>query len=134
MAQIKAIFHTSQPRNQAFAGRDELLSDIHAALHPPAQADEVPQSLPVVLEGLGGIGKTQVALEYCYRYRQNYDVILWIRADLIASLIGDLEKAARLLGICEAGSSMTTSPVAVAARLFEEASRFYTLKLASIKS
>ena len=39
--------------------------------------------------GLGGIGKTQVALEYCYRHKSRYAAIFWIGADFA----GDLQKA-----------------------------------------
>jgi hypothetical protein len=34
-----------------------------------------------VLYGLGGIGKTQIALEYTYRHRTEFDIIYWLRAD-----------------------------------------------------
>jgi len=32
------------------------------------------------LHGLGGIGKTQIALEYAHRYEQLYSAILWVDA------------------------------------------------------
>ena len=32
------------------------------------------------ISGLGGIGKTQLALEYAYRFRQDYQVVLWAQA------------------------------------------------------
>ncbi|KAI5842039.1 hypothetical protein BZA05DRAFT_380199 [Tricharina praecox] len=73
-------------RNQNFCGREDLIERIHEKLHPTeaAGADAVPCSSTernlVTLYGLGGIGKTQVALEYAYRYEAFYSAILWVDA------------------------------------------------------
>jgi len=47
---------------------------------------------PQALTGLGGIGKTQTAVEYAYRYYSDYpEAILWARADSREGLVADLE-------------------------------------------
>jgi len=63
-------------RNKNFTGRDALLHELHAGL-----ANSVTAVLPHALHGLGGVGKTQVAIEYAYRNMPSYDVVWWIPAD-----------------------------------------------------
>jgi tetratricopeptide (TPR) repeat protein len=49
--------------------------------------------------GLGGIGKTQTAIEYAYRYRQEYQSILWARASEKPELVLGFVKFAELLNL-----------------------------------
>jgi WD40 repeat protein len=55
-------------RNQNFVGRESDLERLHVALH-----GNTPVGIrPAGLTGMGGIGKTQLAVEYAYRYRDIY--------------------------------------------------------------
>ncbi len=81
-------------RNPHFTGRDGVLAALHARLH----ASNAP-TRTAALTGLGGIGKTQTALEFAYRYADEYDVVAWLRAedpDTLASDYGDLASALHL--------------------------------------
>jgi hypothetical protein len=53
------------PRNLVFTGRQELLERLHASLRPGGAAAVVQAH---ALHGLGGVGKTQLALEYAHRH------------------------------------------------------------------
>jgi tetratricopeptide (TPR) repeat protein len=51
------------------------------------------------ISGLGGIGKTQIALEYAYRYARDYQAVLWTLADTRESLISGYTTLAELLDL-----------------------------------
>ncbi|MEO3826293.1 FxSxx-COOH system tetratricopeptide repeat protein [Actinomadura sp. B10D3] len=63
-------------RNKNFTGREKLLADLREAI-----TDRVAAVLPHALHGLGGVGKTQMAVEYAHRFRDDYDLVWWISAD-----------------------------------------------------
>src|SRR5262249_49450547 len=65
-------------RNLFFTGREDLLEHLHAALHAEKAAAF---RQPLALSGLGGVGKTQTAIEYAYRYAHEYQTVVWVRAD-----------------------------------------------------
>jgi MinD-like ATPase involved in chromosome partitioning or flagellar assembly len=73
-------------RNARFTGREEELRRLRDQLRSGGQA-ALPQrrvgptALPTTLHGMGGVGKTQLALEYLHRFRAAYDIVWWIQAD-----------------------------------------------------
>ncbi len=66
-------------RNKAFVGRDAILDPLLAFLPPSAHPQDCQRS---ALEGLGGIGKTQIALEAAYRVHDAYPncSVFWVPA------------------------------------------------------
>ncbi|MFZ1415997.1 MAG: tetratricopeptide repeat protein, partial [Defluviicoccus sp.] len=53
------------------------------------------------ITGLGGIGKSQLAIEYAYRYRADYDLAWWLRAEEQATLVADFAALASKLDLPE---------------------------------
>jgi tetratricopeptide (TPR) repeat protein len=96
------------PRNPAFTGRQDLLDRLHASLRPGKAAAVVQAH---ALHGLGGVGKTQLALEYAYRHVRDYDLIWWVVAEQPAAIPGQLVALARRLGIPEATEQAETVQV-----------------------
>jgi len=85
-------------RNPFFTGREEILANLHKALN---QTQTVAITQPRAISGLGGIGKTQTAIEYAYRYRNEYTAVLWIQSHTREELIADFLNAANLLNLAE---------------------------------
>jgi tetratricopeptide (TPR) repeat protein len=84
------VFNLPFPRNPFFTGREDQLEAIHLALTSRGRAG---------LSGLGGIGKTQTALEYAYRHQSEYDHVFWIRAEQETELITGYVALAKALQI-----------------------------------
>lgn len=84
------------PRNHYFTGREEEVKEVHEALFLD-NIDAVSQ--PVAVCGLGGIGKTQIAIEYTHRYLAKYEFIFWIKADSEDSIISGYIGIAKLLDL-----------------------------------
>ncbi len=58
---LPAIWNVPYPQNALFTGREDLLTQLEATLHT---GQPTALSQPQAISGLGGIGKTQLALEY----------------------------------------------------------------------
>ncbi|HET8661522.1 MAG TPA: FxSxx-COOH system tetratricopeptide repeat protein [Micromonosporaceae bacterium] len=69
-------------RLSTFTGRRKVLAQIRRWLHEPGSTslEEHEHSRTLVLQGIGGVGKTQVAIEYANRFRGSYDVVWWVYA------------------------------------------------------
>ncbi|MGH3422621.1 MAG: FxSxx-COOH system tetratricopeptide repeat protein, partial [Streptosporangiaceae bacterium] len=85
-------------RNKNFTGRDDILSMLRARL-TGGRKESVTAVLPHALQGLGGVGKTAVAVEYAHRYRSEYELIWWIPADQPALVRSSLAALAEPLGL-----------------------------------
>ncbi len=79
--------------NPAFTGREADLEKLGERLQK-SRAVAVTQT--VALHGLGGVGKTQLAVAYAWNHLGGYEAVLWVRADSPETLDANL---ARLAGV-----------------------------------
>src|SRR5579863_9150722 len=92
------LWNVPYRRNLFFTGREETLNSLHASL---SAENAVALADPQGITGLGGVGKTQIALEYAYRYGSEYNAVFWVHADSTQTLISSLVGLAQMLGLPE---------------------------------
>ena len=85
-------------RNPAFAGREEELARIRRAL-----AGEGGRAAVQALHGMGGVGKTQLAIEYAHRHSGDYDVTWWLDSENTALMTQQYADLAEHLGAARKG-------------------------------
>ncbi|KAJ8132597.1 hypothetical protein O1611_g1026 [Lasiodiplodia mahajangana] len=78
-------------RNPVFYGRDRELREVESKL---AQQSARDQTASVAIYGLGGVGKTQIALHYALNHLNDFDAILWFHAETEGSLRSSFSHAA----------------------------------------
>jgi hypothetical protein len=89
------IWGNVPPQNPSFTGREELLDQLHDRLSRGTTAAVLPEAL----HGMGGVGKSQIAIEYVYRHIEDYDLIWWIRSERPGQIQQDLTELAAQLGL-----------------------------------
>jgi len=64
--------------NAKFSGRKDILDAVHGALNPNLRGSLLKST---ALFGMGGVGKTQIAIQYAYQNLRHFEAILWVAAD-----------------------------------------------------
>jgi tetratricopeptide (TPR) repeat protein len=98
-------------RNANFTGREHVLRRLH-----DQHAGKLTALVPHALYGLGGVGKTQLAIEYAYRYADEYDLVWWIPSEQLTLIRAAYTKLARRLGFGDDDVDLIVSDVQDALR------------------
>ncbi|WP_405967836.1 FxSxx-COOH system tetratricopeptide repeat protein [Streptomyces sp. NBC_00015] len=81
-------------RNTRFTGRESLLNDAYQLFQGAAPGAGV-----VTFYGMSGMGKTQLAVEYVYRFGTEYDVVWWVDAATRVTCRRSMAELAPKLGL-----------------------------------
>ena len=90
----RPLWNVPYPRNDFFTGREEFLDQLHRALTSVGSA-----AISQAIAGLGGVGKTQTAVEYAYRHRDEYKAVFWVNAAEAATLLAGYGEIANMLDL-----------------------------------
>lgn len=107
---IRKVWTVPYEYNPFFTGRDEALVSIRATLEERNRA---------ALSGIGGCGKTQAAVEYAYRHKDDYDHVFWVNGTSELTMTASCADIVQSLGLAEAQDSNQGRVVAATRRWLE---------------
>lgn len=110
-SRVKHVWFMPVERNPFFTGRDQIIDQLRKVLSTLGKA---------AICGMGGMGKSQVAAEYAYRYRDQYDHVFWLRAATEQELLAAYVEAARLLALHDSREEDQMRAVHAAQSWFEQ--------------
>lgn len=93
-------------RNPDFTGREGFLEALHQELTERRETAVVPQAI----HGMGGVGKSQIAIEYVHRHSHEYDLIWWVPAEEVGQILTSLTKLAQRLKLDVSPEANTAVP------------------------
>ncbi|RKK07186.1 hypothetical protein BFJ65_g17922 [Fusarium oxysporum f. sp. cepae] len=97
-AASEKLFEVPFLRNPHFAERDTEVELVRTSLTQPKPPHDI-RSTICLLQGLGGVGKTTIALEYAFKYGGEYDFVFWIPARTELDVLNAATALARKLQI-----------------------------------
>lgn len=89
----------TRPRNPNFKHRKAILEELDACLNNARWPVPLKKQTIFSLYGLGGVGKTQIALEYLYSHLEDFPVIFWVSAENPSKIAQDIREALTKLGL-----------------------------------
>ncbi|RUS26388.1 P-loop containing nucleoside triphosphate hydrolase protein [Jimgerdemannia flammicorona] len=92
---VKSRFYGVPSKNRDFVDRSEIISNMKAELDKSSSGE----CGILALRGLGGIGKTQLMLHYCYNHFQSYKWVFWLEVDSWSAAVDSFRKLAINLGL-----------------------------------
>lgn len=99
--------------NKNFQGRESDLKKLNEKLRGSNNSQK-----SCVIRGMGGMGKTQLALQFCYLNQEQFRYIFWIRAEDETNLADSFSRIASLLSLVPDDSNDQQRNIEIARRWF----------------
>ncbi|KAI0531916.1 P-loop containing nucleoside triphosphate hydrolase protein [Xylaria digitata] len=114
--------------NTKFSGRNDILAHAHSALNLESPSSTLKS---MALFGMGGVGKTQIAVQYAYQNLRHFEVVLWVAADNAIAIGQSFRAIANGLGLLETEEDQKDAAAATPCLvIFDNADDLTALKLA----
>jgi tetratricopeptide (TPR) repeat protein len=94
---LPKVFNVLYRPNPNFTGRFDAIESLHKSLRQGNAAI-------TAVAGMGGVGKTTLAAEYCHRFGGRYGGVWWVRAEQEPVMLADLAALGLRLGIAATGN------------------------------
>src|SRR4051812_17359343 len=93
---VRDHFHGVPQQNHGFVGRADILEQMELEI---VKNRSTKGCRPLALSGLGGMGKTQLMLQYCYLHREEYRYVFWLAVDGSTTAEDSFRRLAQNLGL-----------------------------------
>ena len=125
-------YHVPSTLNPRFWGRKQAFTAIKEALDPERSNGSLKA---FALYGMGGAGKTQIALQYANSSRDTYSAILWVSAESTISMGQSFRGIAQGLGIVKSDDEIQDAVAAIlkVKNWLTETRKFYVQPLKAVK-
>jgi tetratricopeptide (TPR) repeat protein/DNA-binding CsgD family transcriptional regulator len=106
----KKLTNWNLPRqDHRFVGRKKLLDELNKKLHPQEHPKVNEPIIVSVCAGLGGVGKTQLVLQYVHQAKHLYTLNAWFASENLDQLKQQYIELAKTLGYTEENPSIKTA-------------------------
>lgn len=89
---LPSVWNLRTERTRHFTGREELLERLLQQVDSSGGSTQV-------ITGLGGVGKSQLAVEFAHRNRSRFSIVWWVRASDEEQMVRDLAALAPRIGV-----------------------------------
>ncbi|KUJ16719.1 uncharacterized protein LY89DRAFT_63258 [Mollisia scopiformis] len=105
LPRLPCYLRNPQQPNPHFVGREDISQELDVVLLPPKHLGRRSELRSFALCGWGGLGKSQIAINYAFTREEFFDAIFWVQADDTTKLSKSFDDIAQALGLVGAADT-----------------------------